>query len=280
MVQLLLILICLLVGLTAGLIGSIVGLGGGVILVPVLLILYEISSLFDWATSSTVAALSLVVIVFTAASSTYSYTKQKRVDYKIGIYFLAGSLPAGLIGAWLNQFVNTEVFSVSLGFVMLAIFIIFLLRKKYQSKDTSRRKPKENHIVRNYTLHDIDYEYSFSPIGAAAVSFVVGLLSGFFGIGGGSLMVPAMILLYHIPTQIAAATSMFLILVTSFTSSLMHISLGHIEWQYVWPFIPGAWLGGMLGAKISSHLSNNAVERMLKIVLLIIGIRLIWQGLL
>ena len=196
----------MIVGLAAGLIGSIVGLGGGVILVPALLILYEISSLFDWATASTVAALSLVVIVFTAASSTYAYTKQKRVDYKIGVYFLAGSLPAGLIGAWLNQFVDTEVFSVSLGFVMLGIFVIFLLRKKYQSKEKLHRKPKKNHIIRNYTLHQIDYEYSFSPIGAAAVSFVVGLLSGFFGIGGGSLMVPAMILLYHInsgvPSQI------------------------------------------------------------------------------
>lgn len=274
------IIVCLIVGLVAGLIGSMVGLGGGVILVPALLILYEISSLFDWATSSTVAALSLVVIIFTAASSTYAYTKQKRVDYKIGVYFLAGSLPAGIIGAWLNQFVDTEIFSVSLGFVMLGIFVIFLLRKKYQSKETPQRQPKKNHIIRQYTLHQIDYEYSFSPVGAAVVSFVVGLLSGFFGIGGGSLMVPAMILLYHIPTQIAAATSMFLILVTSFASSLMHISLGHIEWQYVWPFIPGAWLGGMLGAKISSRLSNNTVETMLKIVLLIIGIRLIWQGLL
>ncbi|SHM93206.1 sulfite exporter TauE/SafE family protein [Gracilibacillus kekensis] len=274
------IIICLVIGLFSAMLGSIVGLGGGVILVPILLILHATTPLFDWANASTIVGISLIIMIFTAMSSTYAYGKAKRIDYKSGLYFIAGSLPGGVLGAWLNQFVETDMFSLFLGIFMLLIFAIFLFKKTPASSEKSLDgKNSWYRVTRKVTIGEKTYHYAFNPVIAISIAFIVGMLSGFFGIGGGSLMVPAMILFFHFPPHIATATSMFMILALSMVSSITHISLGHIEWRYVWAFIPGAWFGGILGARVNQHLSSNAVEKLLRVVLLLIGLRLIWQGL-
>lgn len=259
--------------------GSIVGFGGGVILVPILLILHATTPLFDWASASTIVGISLIIMIFTALSSTYAYAKSKRIDYKSGLYFIGGSLPGGILGAWLNQFVETDMFSLFLGIFMLLIFSMFLFKKTPIPEKEDIDIDNSHKVVREVKIGESTYRYAFSPYIAIAIAFVVGMLSGFFGIGGGSLMVPAMILLFHFPPHIATATSMFMILALSIVSSGTHIVLGHIEWMYVWAFIPGAWFGGVLGAKINQQLSSKTVEYLLRTVVFLIGIRLIWQGL-
>ncbi|MGP4040601.1 sulfite exporter TauE/SafE family protein [Gracilibacillus sp. D59] len=273
------IIICLLIGLLSAMLGSIVGFGGGVILVPILLILHSTTPLFDWADASTIVGISLIIMIFTALSSTYTYAKSKRIDYKSGLYFIAGSLPGGVLGAWLNQFVETDMFSLFLGLFMLLIFSMFLIKKTPKQEIEDININTSHKVVREVRIGDTTYRYTFSPLIAIAIAFTVGMLSGFFGIGGGSLMVPTMIILFHFPPHIATATSMFMILALSIVSSGTHIALGHIEWMYVWAFIPGAWFGGILGAKINQHLSGKAVEYLLRTVVLLIGVRLIWQGL-
>ncbi|UOQ48169.1 sulfite exporter TauE/SafE family protein [Gracilibacillus caseinilyticus] len=273
------IIICFVIGLLSAMVGSIVGLGGGVILVPVLLILHTTTGLFQWADASTIVGISLIVMIFTAMSSTYAYAKSNRIDYTSGIYFIVGSVPGGILGSWLNQFVQTDLFSVYLGIFMLLIFLIFLFKKSAPSPVANEKVHHSSKIIREVWLGSRSYRYSFSPLIACGIAFLVGILSGFFGIGGGSLMVPAMILFFHFPPHIATATSMFMILALSMVSSVTHIALGHIEWSYVWAFIPGAWLGGVFGAKLNQKMSSKAVEYLLRIILLIIGIRLIWQGL-
>ncbi|MFD2656313.1 sulfite exporter TauE/SafE family protein [Gracilibacillus thailandensis] len=273
------IFICLLIGLLSAMLGSIVGFGGGVILVPILLILHSTTPLFDWANASTIVGISLIIMIFTAMSSTYAYAKSERIDYKSGLYFIAGSLPGGVLGAWLNQFVDTDMFSLFLGIFMLLIFTMFLFKKAPNQMKDDINLATSQKVVREVKIGDAVYRYSFSPFIAVAIAFTVGMLSGFFGIGGGSLMVPAMIILFRFPPHIATATSMFMILALSIVSSGTHIALGHIEWIYVWAFVPGAWFGGILGAKINQQLSSKAVEYLLRAVVLLIGLRLIWQGL-
>ncbi|WP_066192531.1 MULTISPECIES: sulfite exporter TauE/SafE family protein [Gracilibacillus] len=273
------IILCFIIGLASATVGSLVGLGGGVILVPTLLILHVTTPSFDWADTSTIVGISLIIMIFTAASSTYTYAKNHRIDYKSGVYFIIGSLPGGILGAWLNQFVETDMFSVFLGLFMLVIFLVFILKKTPDSGEQMPLKKGRHKVRREITIGSSTYRYGFSPVIAMLIAFVVGVLSGFFGIGGGSLMVPAMILLFYFPPHIATATSMFMILTLSTVSSLTHISLGHIEWMYVWAFIPGAWFGGILGAKLNQRLSSTSVEYLLRAILLLIGLRLIWQGL-
>ncbi|MED3120922.1 sulfite exporter TauE/SafE family protein, partial [Bacillus thuringiensis] len=96
-----------------------------------------------------------------------------------------------------------------------------------------------------------------------------------FGIGGGALLVPAMMLLFAFPAHIAVATSMFIVFLSAIVSSATHISLGNVSWIYALILIPGAWIGGKIGAYINTKLSGNAVINLLRITLIILGTRLI-----
>ncbi|UOQ46033.1 sulfite exporter TauE/SafE family protein [Halobacillus salinarum] len=262
------------IGFITALVGSIAGLGGGVILVPSLLFLGDHFSAFDWVTPQSIVGISLVVMIFTGLSSTISYIRHQRVDKKIGWLLLMGSVPGGILGSWLNQFFKTDLFSLLFGAVMILVSLLFFLprnnnRENENSKKGIKRVKEINGVTHNYHM----------PLGTGiTLAFIVGLLSGLLGIGGGSLMVPAMILLFGFPAHIATATSMFMIFFASISSSATHIVLGHVEWVHTIFFIPGAYFGGTAGAWLNRKLNGQAVEWFLRILLILIGVRLIWEG--
>lgn len=266
-------IICLIVGLLTAFVGSIMGLGGGVILVPTLLLIASVSDAFAWATPQTIVGVSLIVMIFTGLASTLTYLKVKRVDYKTGLLFLIGSIPGGVVGSWLNQFVDGDSFQLYFGILMIIISLLLVLKKK----DPPKRELLGKH-VRTFTYNGETYQYKVQKPLAITLAFIVGILSGLFGIGGGSIMVPAMILLFGFPVHIATATSMFMIFFVSIVGSTTHIALGHIPWEYVLFFIPGAWIGGKLGAKVNQMLSSKTLEWILRILLIFIGLRMIIQG--
>ncbi|WP_404453958.1 sulfite exporter TauE/SafE family protein [Virgibacillus necropolis] len=268
-------IICFIVGIVTAFGGSLIGLGGGIILIPALLFLHQISSEFAWATPQTIVGISLIVMVFTALSSTISYLKKGRVDYKTGLLLLSGSIPGGILGSWLNQFVAAEKFSFYFGILMVVLSLLFLLKRKAISEEPSSSQKN----MRSFHFDGKTYHYSVSFWTAFIVSLLVGTLAGLFGIGGGSIMVPVMILLFGFPAHIAVATSMFMIVFISIISAGTHIILGHVSWQYVLFFIPGAWIGGTIGAKVNQKVKSQALEWILRVLLIVVGLRLIIEGL-
>lgn len=269
------LVLLLIVGLIAGTIGSLVGLGGGIIIVPTLLFLGTNTSILSEVTPQVATGTSLLVIIFTGLSSTIAYYKQKRVDYKSGLIFFIGSGPGGIFGAWVNKQLDVDAFSVWFGLFM--IFISFVLMFKDRLKP--RKKKSEKGIWRTYMdASGNEQTYGFHPAAGIAISVVVGFLGGLLGIGGGALLVPVMILLFFFPPHIAVATSMLLLFLTSVTSSMAHIYMGNINWLYAAGLIPGAWIGGKLGASINQKLPSKTVVVLLRVVLIVVGARLIYQG--
>ncbi|MFD2629012.1 sulfite exporter TauE/SafE family protein [Oceanobacillus kapialis] len=267
-------LICIIIGVLTAFVGALMGLGGGIVLIPSLLFLAQISDAFTWVTPQTVVGISLIAMVFTGLSSTIAYLKSGRVDYRTGLWFVLGSVPGGMIGSWLNQFVEIESFQLYFGLLIIIVSLLFFLKRKTVKSNLTPKKRS-----RQFELEGEVYTY-YVPLGVAFfVSLAVGTLSGLFGIGGGSIMVPAMILLFGMPAHVATATSMFMIFFVSIFGAVSHISLGHIVWEYALFFIPGAWIGGKLGAKVNQRLTGKTLEWILRIVLVLIGIRMIYQGL-
>lgn len=269
-------IISFLIGIIAAFIGSLAGLGGGIILIPSLLLLNQFVDAFSWATPQKIVGISLIVMIVTALSSTISYAKKKRVDYKTGRLFLYGSIPGGVMGSWLNQFVNADKFSLYFGILMIVLSLLFFVKRKSPpAKDASAN----DKTIRTFQVDEKAYRYAIPFWSAFIISLIVGTVSGLFGIGGGSIMVPAMIILFGIPAHIAAATSMFMIFFISIISASTHIILGHISWGHVIFFVPGAWIGGTIGARANQWLKGNTLEWILRILLVIIGFRLIFEGL-
>ncbi|MET1181260.1 sulfite exporter TauE/SafE family protein [Peribacillus simplex] len=264
------------IGLLAGAIGALVGLGGGIIIVPSLLYLGTSTNIIDELTPQVAVGISTVIMIFTGLSSTLSYLKHKVVDYKAGLIFFIGSAPGGIIGAYVNKNLNAEAFSLYFGIFMVFMAIVLLVKNRLKPM---LFKPGKGKIVKTYkTENGHSFSYGYHPLLAVLISFVVGFCSGLFGIGGGALMVPVMMLLFFFPPHMAVATSMFMVFLSSITNSITHISLGNVNWPYAFALIPGAWFGAKLGAFINTRLKSATLENMLKIVLIIIGLRLIYQG--
>src|SRR3954463_8296063 len=133
-------ILLMILGLLAGAIGSLVGLGGGIIIVPALLFLGGTTSLIGEVTPQVAAGTSLLVIIFAGLSSTIAYYKQKVVDYKSGLILFIGGGPAGILGAWVNKQLNVDSFSLWFGFFM--IFISFVLVFKDKMKPLKRNSNK------------------------------------------------------------------------------------------------------------------------------------------
>lgn len=270
---LLVFIVLIIIGLVTAFVGSIMGLGGGIILVPAMLLMASLFDAFDWVTPQAIVGVSLIVMIVTGLSSTLAYLKVKRVDYKTGLLFLIGSIPGSILGSWLNQFVDGDAFQLYFGILMILISILLFLRK-----DGRPQKELTGGDIRTFEVNGIEYRYKVQKSIAIILALIVGMLSGLFGIGGGSIMVPAMILFFGFPVHIATATSMFMIFFASIFGSITHIALGHIPWEYVLFFIPGAWFGGKLGAKVNQKLSSKTLEWILRGLLILIGLRMIIEG--
>lgn len=270
----LLAIILLFIGLIAGTVGSLVGLGGGVIIVPSLLALGLLFPKLASISAPMAVGTSLVLIVLTGLASSLSYAKQKRIDFYSGWLFFLTAGPGSLLGAYLTRYFEPSAFMVAFGCLMLFVSWILSVR------DRAKVRKIRWDIQRVFCDADgIRYEYGIHRGIAFTISFFIGIIAGLFGIGGGSLMVPMMILLFAFPPHVATATSMFVIFLSSITASIGHFIQGNIHWFAVLFLAPGAWLGGRLGAYISSKLSSRTLVIILRIALVIMAIRLILNGL-
>ncbi|MEX2104549.1 MAG: sulfite exporter TauE/SafE family protein, partial [Bacilli bacterium] len=122
------------------------------------------------------------------------------------------------------------------------------------------------------------FEYGFHRVVAITISFAVGLIQGMFGIGGGAILVPAMILLFWFPAHVAMATSMFVILLSSIFGSVSQMILGNIDWKILLWLAPGAWLGGQLGAWLARRLNSTILVKSLRVILLLLALNALWHG--
>ncbi|RHW36799.1 sulfite exporter TauE/SafE family protein [Lysinibacillus yapensis] len=269
-------LLLALIAAAAGIVGSLVGLGGGVVLIPATLFIGVNLGMFPEITPQTVVGLSVVMMIFTGLSSTLSYMKNKQVDFKSGFIFFIGSIPGTILGAWLNKFLNLPSFNLYFGLFLVFISILLVVRDKlkpihwFVNHGTKREFTDKN---------GQQFVYGYPIWFALAFCFFVGIISGVFGIGGGSLLVPAMVLLFLFPPHVAVATSMFMVFLSSLVNSTSHIYLGNVPWMYTVPVIVGAYIGAKGGAALNKRMQSRTVILALQIVMLLIGIRSIMEGL-
>ena len=266
------IALLVLIGLAAATFGSIVGLGGGIILVPMLILLGPRLTGADIGHGTAVGT-SLAVLIVTALASTLSYAKEKRVDFRSGWLLFITSGPAAMLGSALTGRFQGGAFQLSFGVFMLLMAGLLVARDYL--KPINRDWP----IQRSYTdPAGAVHEYGFSLPPALAVGFGVGLVSGLFGIGGGSLFVPVMVLLFRFPPHVATATSMFVIFLSSILGSGVHAWMGEVDFYLLLALIPGAWLGGKLGASIAGRMTGRGLLWLLRVTLLALAVQMIWEG--
>lgn len=263
--------ICIVVAIITSFAGALLGLGGGVLFVPIMLLFAGKLSGFEWADPQAIVGISLIAMIFTTMTSTVSNFRKGLVDFRLGFYLVTGSVPGGIVGSWLNRYVEVDNFPLYFGILLLLISSLFLIEPKKNQEEAEHG----NGTLRILVVNGTAFRYRIAWMQPFIIAFFVGILSGLFGIGGGSMIVPSLILLFGVPAHIAIATSLFMIIFSSGVGSVTHIALGHIPWHYVAYVVPGAIVGGWLGAHVNQLMNGKTLIRSLQICLILIGLYLI-----
>lgn len=265
------------IGLASGIVGALVGLGGGIILVPATLYIGVNLGMIGGITPQSVVGLSVIMMIFTGLSSTLAYMKMKTIDFRSGFIFFIGSVPGTLLGAFVNKGLDLPSFNLYFGILLIILSILLLVRNYLKPVNWFVNNGKQQTFT-DKTGETFIYGY---PVWfALLLTFFVGFSSGLFGIGGGSILVPAMILLFLFPPHVAVGTSMFMVLLSALVNSVTHISLGNVPWLYTIPVIPAAYIGAKIGARLNQKMKSETLVIALRIVLLLFGIRSIIDGIL
>src|SRR4051812_36690898 len=260
-----------LLGLGVGGYGTMIGAGGGFILVPLLLVLYP-SADPDFVTS-----VSLAVVFFNAASGTLAYVRQRRVDYLAANLFAAATIPGAIAGALLIGYIPRGVFDVMFALLLLAIAAFLLVRPSPTTR-VVQRTHRRGEVTRLLTDSDgVMYAYSYNVAAGVASSTGVGFLSSLLGIGGGVIHVPIMVRLLRFPTHIATATSHYVLMVSALAGTLVHVSTGQLDGGYtvVAALAVGVLAGAQVGAALSNRIRGDLLIRLLGAALLLTSLRLL-----
>ena len=262
------VMLSVLIGLIIGTLGTIIGVGGGFILVPILLILFPSQN------PAVITAISLTVVFFNALSGSVAYSRMERIDYKSGIIFSAATIPGAILGAYTTSYLPRPAFNLIFGIMMLITSIFIFLKPGIHVKKESKPNHLRRKIIEKTGItHIFSYNFHLGII----LSVLVGFVSSLLGIGGGIVHVPFLIYLLNFPVPIATATSQFVLMITSFTGVIIHFSqctlikgLGLIA-----PLAIGAVIGSQLGARLSGSLSGPWIVKILAAALAVIGIKLL-----
>ncbi len=270
--------VLILVGFVLGTLGTLIGAGGGFILVPLLLITHP------HLPPEIVTAISMAVVGINAISGSIAYAAAGRIDYRAGITFALFTIPGSILGVYTVKFITKSTFDIIFGslLILVAAFLLMQGAKKIMldKEPLIGRKGWRQHELTDKIGET--YKYSYNQLKGIIVSIFVGYISPLLGIGGGIIHVPAMVHWLRFPVHIATATSHFILAIMAMVSVIVHIFQGSYNDPMILHMIAGLGIGvvggAQLGAYLSDKLKGNAIIRALAISLGIVGVRLLMQA--
>lgn len=268
----------------AGLLGAMLGVGGGLIIVPLLNLVFGIP--LNKASGASLIA----VIVTSSAGSTY-YVERKIVNLRLAMLLEVGTVTGAIFGAFLSALLAPLVLGQVILRILLGVILIYAayyltIRGKGGNGEITPHQARTGGVMEDipgtYNDEALRKEVSYSarniPRGLVA-AVGSGVVSGLFGIGGGIVKVPAMILMMDVPTKVATATSNFMIGVTGAAGAPIYFVTGNILPGIVAPVTIGVFAGALLGSRISSRVQSVWLKRIFAVVLIATAIELIAKAL-
>ncbi len=280
----LLLLFLLLIGaFLAGLLGSMLGVGGGIIIVPLLTLGFGVSL-------SVATGASIMAIIVTSSAGATFYVERRIVNIRLAMLLEVATAAAAIIGAFAEHLlvgvpVGQVFLKILLGVVLVYAAYYMTFRRPEAIPDFGTSSGKRG-LLGDIAgaFHDdalgreVNYVTRNVPRGLLA-AMVAGVLSGLFGIGGGIIMVPAMLLWMDVPTKAATATSNFMIGVTGAAGAAIYYTTGTIVPSIVAPVTIGVFAGAMVGSRVASRVKSVWLRRIFAVVLVVTAIDMIARAL-
>jgi hypothetical protein len=255
-----------LIGTLAATIGSVVGLGGGFLVVPVLRIAFGVAP-------AQTAGAALVMVMANSVSGTFAYLRQGRIDVREGLIMAATGIPGSIAGAILVHYVPFVDFDLLYSALLIYVATAAVRRSRAARAGLrSRRNNRGGRVLRDAS--GTEYRYRENVPFLLLVGAVMGFTSSFFGIGGGTIVIPAL-MAFDVPAHIVSATSQFAIALTSPIGVIAHQLSADIDWSIAVPLAAGGLVGGQIGPSIAKRLTSAQLLVTLAVTLVIAALSLI-----
>ncbi len=256
-------LLLVLVGMTAGTMGALLGLGGGIFLVPALTLIFGLPI-------RVAVGASLIGVIATSAGVAVASRPGSSADTSLGIRLELASASGALIASFLAGKMSPATLSL--------IFATIVLATAYYTYSKARRARPPVTEAAVEALFRTDYKPTHWPVGLA-FSALAGTFSGLAGTGGGFIKVPVMYTMMDIPLGVATATSNFMVGITAAASATVYYSRGDINPLVAVPTALGVFIGAVMGARLGRKLPVDTLRKMLIVLLIIVAAQMAWKGL-
>jgi uncharacterized membrane protein YfcA len=257
----------------AGLLGSLTGLGGGFVIIPLLTLGLHVD--IHYAIGA-----SLVSVIATSSGSAAAYVREGITNIRLGMFLEIATTAGAMTGAILAVYVPTHFIAILLGVILISSAIMSLKKKTEQIVKTPNPWAVKLKLNSSYPTAAGAVEYSVSKVGGGFVMMIfAGILSGLLGIGSGALKVLAMDTVMRIPFKVSTTTSNFMIGVTAAASAVVYLQRGYIDPGISMPVVVGVLLGALSGSKILVHTQSSGWLRwVFAIVVTVLAVQMIYNG--
>ena len=267
----------LLVALTsfvAGLLGALTGLGGGVVIVPVLALGFGVDIRYA-------IGASLVSVIATSSGAASAYVREGYSNIRIGMLLEIATTIGALFGAYLATIVTTQTIAVVFGLTLVYSAYQSFFGSKHPSDQPAAEDPLATRLKLNGEYPTLDGRMSYNVQnvpGGFSLMLGAGALSGLLGIGSGAVKVIAMDSVMRIPFKVSTTTSNFMIGVTAAASAGVYLSRGYIDPRLSMPVMLGVLGGALLGTKILVRASVPALRKVFATVIFLLAAEMIFNG--
>ena len=264
------------ISILAGLIGALAGVGGGILIVPTLTLLFGIDIRLA-------IGASIVSVIATSSGAAAAYVRDRMTDMRVGMFLELATTTGAVVGALLAAIVAQAFLYILLGLVLLGSALMQVLRlgEEMPPEVEPSGLAARLRLASSYPDARLGREVSYAarrvPLGFVLM-WGAGLVSGLLGIGSGALKVVAMDGAMRLPMKVSSATSNFMIGVTAAASAGIYLGRGDVDPTLVAPVALGVLAGAMLGARLLPRLANRQVRWIFLPVLVVIGIQTLLRG--
>ncbi len=257
----------------AGFLGALTGLGGGVVIVPVLTLLFKVDIRYA-------IGASLVSVIATSSGAAIAYVREGLSNIRIGMFLEIATTLGALLGAYLTAKISSHWIAVVFGAVLLYSAIA-----SFRKKADAARKVQESHLAKQLELVGTyagpdgteTYAARRVPLGFG-IMFGAGTLSGLLGIGSGAVKVLAMDQAMGLPFKVSTTTSNFMIGVTAAASAGIYLARGYIQPTLAMPVMLGVLVGSLLGTQVLVKTRVGVLKSVFALVIVVLGCEMIFNG--
>lgn len=263
----------LLVAYFAGIIGSLTGIGGGIVITPVLVLLFHINIHYAMGAS-------LLSVIATSSGTAAAYLKSGYTNLRIGMLLEVGAVIGALVGAFLTGIIPISVIAIIFGLVLLFSAYMTMRRKEEADALTgSHPWSKKLNLDGSYPSDEGLKPYQVQRVPEAlGIMTLAGALSGLLGIGSGTVKVLAMDQCMRLPYKVSTTTSNFMIGITGAASAGIYFAHGYIDPELTFPIILGVLLGAFSGVKILHRANIKTLRLLFSIVICVMAVQMIYKG--